>query len=335
MRLTAFVLSLVLMATGSAALAQDRTYVPERRLVLTEGVDFYGSDLQSIFDTTIEACEAACLANSACTAMTFNSKANSCFLKSDVSSQDPYAGAFSGWVRPAADGAAAIAAARAGELSFLQSSDFDAALAQAQGLARQHITGDWSAEDLLATAADALANADYLGAARAQGAALNLTDAADQWAGYADMLLSAAQADQNQSGDLSWRALSASVNAYLRADNPNLQATILPTLARALEATGRGRDMIPALKLAQSLAPRDDTAAMLDDAVGNMGSISANIRSRPIWPPRGSARRSTVRWSRPASITRISCRCRTRTLRSKPLTTGFVSAGSSMASAIR
>lgn len=287
MRLTAFVLSLVLMATGSAALAQDRTYVPERRLVLTEGVDFYGSDLQSIFDTTIEACEAACLANSACTAMTFNSKANSCFLKSDVSSQDPYAGAFSGWVRPAADGAAAIAAARAGELSFLQSSDFDAALAQAQGLARQHITGDWSAEDLLATAADALANADYLGAARAQGAALNLTDAADQWAGYADMLLSAAQADQNQSGDLSWRALSASVNAYLRADNPNLQATILPTLARALEATGRGRDMIPALKLAQSLAPRDDTAAMLDDAVGKYGfNISEHTVEADLAAPR-------------------------------------------------
>ncbi len=271
MRLSGCLISLMLAFTPSVALAQDRGYVPERRLVLTEGMDFYGSDLQSIFDTTIDACEAACLANTACTAMTFNSTANSCFLKSDVSSQEPYAGAYSGWIMSANEGAAAVAAARATELSFLQPSDFDAALAQAQGLAREHVTGGWAAEDLLASASDSFASGDYLGASRAQGAAINLTDAADQWAGYADMLLAAGQADPNQGADLSWRALSASVNAYLRADNVNLQATILPTLARALEAAGRGRDMIPALKLAQDLAPRANTAAMLESAVGKYG----------------------------------------------------------------
>ena len=37
-------------------LAQDLTYVPERRLVLTENTDFYGSDLKSIFDTTLDRC---------------------------------------------------------------------------------------------------------------------------------------------------------------------------------------------------------------------------------------------------------------------------------------
>ena len=136
MRLSGCLVSLVLAFASSAALAQDRSLVPERRLVLTEGMDFYGSDLQSIFDTTIEACEAACLANSACTALTFNSKANSCFLKSDVSSQEPYAGAYSGWVKETEEGAAGIASSRAGEIAFLQPSDFDAALAQAQGLAR-------------------------------------------------------------------------------------------------------------------------------------------------------------------------------------------------------
>ena len=35
--------------------AQDRTYVPERRAVLVQDVDFYGSDLSSVFDTTREA----------------------------------------------------------------------------------------------------------------------------------------------------------------------------------------------------------------------------------------------------------------------------------------
>ena len=109
-----------------------------------------------------------------------------------MSDQTPYEGAYSGWVRTANEGAAETALARAGELAFLSQIDFDQALQQARTLANDHITGDWSAEDLLATATDANAQGDYLGASRAQGAALNMTDAADQWVTYADMLLSAA-----------------------------------------------------------------------------------------------------------------------------------------------
>ena len=68
-----------------------------------------------------------------------------------------------------------------------------------------------------------------------------------------------------------WRALSASVNAYMRADGPALQATALYTMAQALEGVERGRDMIPALRLAQDLAPRDEAEALLEDAIGKYG----------------------------------------------------------------
>ena len=81
--------------------------------------------------------------------MTFNSRANSCFLKSDVSEQQPYQGAYSGFVR-ATDSKVLNTAVDAGTWNCPSCSagDFDAALTQARGLANEHITGDWNEEDL-------------------------------------------------------------------------------------------------------------------------------------------------------------------------------------------
>ncbi len=48
------------------------TPLPERRITVEAGVDFYGSDLRSIYGTTLPICRDACLAEGACTAFTFN-----------------------------------------------------------------------------------------------------------------------------------------------------------------------------------------------------------------------------------------------------------------------
>ncbi len=274
------ILAFGLAATGLVAgplSAQDRGYIPAKRVVLTENTDFAGTDLQQIFDTTLEGCEQACLANDACTAFTFNSRAGSCFPKSGVSAQNAYSGAFSGRVRGADPSAAPRAATRAAELAFLSGIDFDQALAQATGLANEHITGDGSAEDLLRYAADARASGDPLTASQFQGAALNLTDAADQWFEYGQLLLDIQTQDTSLKQTYSQRALSAAINGYLRADAAPMRTTALVLMARAFEANGRGPAMIPALRLAQSLQPRDDSAALLDDAIGKYGfNISEN-----------------------------------------------------------
>ncbi|MFN0115047.1 MAG: alpha-2-macroglobulin family protein [Paracoccaceae bacterium] len=253
------------------AAAQDRTYVPDRRIVLTQDLDFPGADLTQIFDTTLDACEQACLADRRCTAFTFNSRSNSCFPKSSVSGQDPYLGAFSGWVRNTATDVTAAAARRAADLSFLSDADFDAALTQARGLANEHITGDGTAEDLLAAAVTARSDGDLLTASRFQGAALNLTDAADQWVEYAQLLLDIPDPSADVRLGYAGRAISATVNAYLRTDAPAIRASALAVMGRALDGSGRGATIIPALRLAQSFQPRDDTAAALDDAIGKYG----------------------------------------------------------------
>lgn len=253
------------------ARAQDRAYVPERRAVLVADLDFYGSDLRAIFDVGFEACEAACLADTACKAFTYNRRSGSCFPKSAVSDQQPYQGALSGWIRGTDPAVLAAAGTRAAELSFLRTEDFDAALAQAKGLGLQHLTGSRTEEELLAAAREAEAAGDPIGVAEYAGAALNLSDAPDQWADYAAALLAIRFDKAEERRTLAGRAVSAAVNAYLRAGSPALRTTALATLAQAFERLERGRDMIPTLRLAQSLQPRDDAAAALEDAIGKYG----------------------------------------------------------------
>lgn len=263
--------ALVVALSLGPATAQEREYLPERRAAMIEGVDFPGADLTPLFDIGFDACEATCLADDACQAFTYNRRASACFPKSAAGVPQPYQGAVSGRVR--ATDAAAIAAApqRADELSFLRSGDFDAALAQARGIGAEHLAGEASEADLLVAAAAARASGDWQGAMRLTGAAVALSDDAGLWLDYAAALLDVPANDASSRQRFAERAATAAINGYLRADGAGLRTNALVTLARAFGIVGRGRDTIPALRLAQSLQPRDDTAAMLDDAIGKYG----------------------------------------------------------------
>ena len=258
----AFISALTLPAFG-----QDAPLVPDRRMVLSEGVDLVGTDIRQIFDSSLETCEAACLADPACQAMTFNARNNSCFPKSAITGQSAYQGALSGFVRQAAPGSASRAATRAADLGFLDPADLGGAFDQAAGLARTHMTGEWSESELLAAMAKARAAGDAAGAARLQGAALNLSDAADQWVEYARLTL----ASRNGGQGAARNAVLAAINGYLRAPAKPAQAEALLILSQALERADRGRDTVPALRLAQALSPRDDIAARLDEMIGKYG----------------------------------------------------------------
>ena len=257
-----------LLLAGKAP-AQD--LIPERRAVLIDNVDFPGGDLSALYDVGFDACQAACLSDRACTAFTYNRRASACFPKSGAGEATPYAGAISGRVLEAAFPAADRARQRASELDFLSPDDLQAAYDQARGLAADHVTGAASAGEWLSLADAARRAGNTKAAANRLGAALNLTDAADQWTDYADLQLDLRDFAGDKTRQNPRKSASAAINAYLRSDNPGLRVTSLATLARAMEKMNRGRDMIPALRLAQSIQPRDDTAAMLDDAIGKYG----------------------------------------------------------------
>jgi uncharacterized protein YfaS (alpha-2-macroglobulin family) len=250
-------------------LAQD--LIPERRVVVTQDQDLPGGDVASIFDTTIDACERACLTNARCTAYVYNSRNGSCFVKNNPGPGSFFQGAMSAFVIEGDAATRAAARDRRTELTFIPDWDVQAAHDQAAGLGRQHWTGPWTAEEHLAEAAASEGRGDWAGAAAFTGAALNLTDDAATWGEFARRQLEAGKADANQQWFFFGQALGSSINGYLRAPNPALRHTILLTMADVLERSGRGRDTVQALRLAQSLQERTDTAALLDDAIGKYG----------------------------------------------------------------
>ncbi|WP_128514395.1 alpha-2-macroglobulin family protein [Tabrizicola thermarum] len=256
---------------GSFGMAQAQDLIPERRFVVTQDQDLPGGDIASVFDTTIEACERACLTNARCDAYVFNTRNGSCFVKKDPGAGTFFAGAYSATVIQTDKAVLAAARARRGELGFLADWDIQPAFEQAQGLGRQHTTGQWSAEEHLAAAAEAEARGSWAEAAAFTGAALNLTDDAATWGEFARRQLEASKADANQFGYFLNQAFLSSINAYLRAESPALRHSILVVMGEVLERNGRGRDTVQALRLAQSLQPRTDTAALLDDAIGKYG----------------------------------------------------------------
>lgn len=253
------------------ALAQDDPLVPPKRTVLMQDMDLPGGDIAQIFGTTLEACEKACTTNSLCTAFTFNSRNGSCFPKAGAGAPVPYQGGISGQILSAGQGVEDRARTLRADLVFLSDDDIGSARAQAQGLGRAHLTNQFSAAEHLSAAAQAEGRGDFDAAMRFTGAALNLTDSGADWAEYARLLLLAANRDSNNSRAFQQSAIWASVNAYLRSGPAAARHNILVTMGMALEATGRGSDTVGALRLAQALQPRDDTAAILDDAIGKYG----------------------------------------------------------------
>ena len=251
--------------------AQDRSLVPEKRAVLAQDTDLPGGDIAQLLDTTLGACERACLSNPQCTAFTFNSRNGSCFPKADPGAGGYYQGAFSAQILRAAPGFATRADTRRDEVQFITDQDARSALTQAETLGLTHMANGFTAESHSDAATQAEAAADLSSAIVFAGAALSLRDTPEAWLEYARLSLRAGSRAGNGQRTLREQGFHAAVNAYLRADAAPLRHSILVTMAEALETLGRGREMVGALRLAQSLQPRDDTAAALDTAIGKYG----------------------------------------------------------------
>ena len=131
-------LAIALFSFATAAFADSP--VPEKRLSLVRDVDLPGGDIQSIFDTTLRACETACLSLDNCVAFTFNTRSNSCFPKASVGEEATYEGAFSGYVLRTDSGVLANAEAREADLrEFLREADISAARRMALDLTNKHV----------------------------------------------------------------------------------------------------------------------------------------------------------------------------------------------------
>lgn len=259
---------LALFWTGTAMAQQ---IVPDDRYVLTEDMDFYGADRSALFDTTFDACQRACSADDACVAFTFNSRSNACFPKSAITDRQPYNGAVSAVRLRASAEDQQQASARAATLGLAEE-DATAARTLARAIGARYPANGQSVKDFLNAARAAWDRGDRAAALSWTGAALAQNDAPDLWTRYAYVALRLGDDTPNRLRNAARRdAVPAALNGYVRATSPAAQASALQGLAEALEATGRGRDSVTALRLAQSLQPRDDIADALEKAVAKYG----------------------------------------------------------------
>ncbi|MEY8842278.1 alpha-2-macroglobulin family protein, partial [Cribrihabitans sp. XS_ASV171] len=259
-------ISLVFTVAGSL---QAQQAAPDFRYLATRDVDFYGSDLEALFETTLEACTRACAVNARCTAFTFNTRSRACFPKSGVSDQTPYVGALSARKIATPEAVRQGARVRADRLSFLREGELSNAADMARDIGLRYPAGGLDLQSVLDAARSA---SDPMAGLRWTGAAISLADRADLWSDYARRLLDLSREKRSdERRDLLDRAVPAALNGYLRADTVAAQVNALDILAQALEQADRGRDSVPALRLAAELQPREDILAALDRAIAQYG----------------------------------------------------------------
>nr|WP_317056573.1 alpha-2-macroglobulin family protein [Roseovarius sp. W115]MDV2930196.1 alpha-2-macroglobulin family protein [Roseovarius sp. W115] len=272
-----FACLLLIAFTATSVSAQSP--VPEKRQVVTQDTDFFGSDLEPLFDTTVEACRNACFANQSCKAYTFNARANSCFPKSALTETQAYEGAVSAEILLTDTRVLNQAQARANDLSFLSQNDLQRARQLALDIGARHPGGQRDTPTMVQAAQDRVAQKDYLNAMRWMGAAVARSDLSDQWVEYARLSRSIETQNANDKRRYAQQALEASTNAYLRGLRDAERANALLQMADALEALGRGRNMVPALRLAEAIQPREDVVTALEAAIAKYGFRIVQHRS--------------------------------------------------------
>ncbi|WP_092464560.1 alpha-2-macroglobulin family protein [Donghicola eburneus] len=261
--------------------------LPERRLNVARNVDYYGGDLQAVFDTDFDSCQRACLSNPQCIALTFNTRTGSCFPKTGVTQESPYDGALSAKVivTPAATLIAAETA-RA-DLAFLDETMLNRATELALDIGVRYAPGNFTVEDYTRSAAQREQNGEIAVAMSFIGSAIALTDRAGLWTEYARLTLIAAEKERSRGASLRSDALSAAINGYLYASDAGTRASALYQMALALEGMYEGRRMIPALRLAQDAQPRDEAADLLEHAINRYGfRITGNTVESDLAEPR-------------------------------------------------
>ncbi|ARJ69297.1 alpha-2-macroglobulin family protein [Paracoccus contaminans] len=240
-----------LILSGAAALAQgaEDGVIPARRIVLDADTDLPGGDLAQVFNTTASACAALCLGNSDCTALTYNTKARSCFPKgSGAGEAQAFMGALSGHVlTPAPEAAGAEAGRLAAAAGWLTPADRRTAREQAESLGTLYPGTGEDVQALRDRAAEAGASGDAEAVMRWTGAAAALSDAPADWLSLAQALASAADADNGTEAQRR-AAMAAAVNAYARDPGPAGEALMM--WAAQAEKQGRGSAGLKALRQA-------------------------------------------------------------------------------------
>lgn len=259
------------------ALGMASAPAAEPNITLLPDTDLPGFDYAIVKDSSLDACSAACAEDQLCLAFTFNQKSNWCFLKGDIGEATQFKSAVSGTLDRTAT-MATTAVVRQAELPFPAQDLIDRARRFANELPLTDAPPPkTSYADLVADGDAASAAENPAGAmiAYRQALAINPNDPA-LWQALAIAALTRAEAvagasEGDNSAELGRTAVSAALNAFLRATSVDDRAYGLRALANGLEYASMWREAIATYRLSLALVPDADVAAHLDEIVAQHG----------------------------------------------------------------
>nr|MBA3446668.1 hypothetical protein [Pseudaminobacter sp.] len=255
----------VLFALLAPALSADT-----KSVVTTADKDYFGFDLRSEQNVSLDQCKSTCLGDRACRAFTYNTKAKWCFLKSDFATLKPFNGAVAGKV-VSVDGDPDIGAPP--ELTFVpasmieEASRFRASLASGaaatgeEGLAALSEAGDY-----------AMLTADPRTAMGKFTAAVAISpDEGARWASLARAILAATAANSDETAAFQRDAAAAALNGYQLSRTAASRADALAALAVALDRREQFRPSLQAYEASLALVDQASVRAEFEDLKARKG----------------------------------------------------------------
>ncbi|MDE1992520.1 MAG: alpha-2-macroglobulin family protein [Rhizobiaceae bacterium] len=246
---------LATFATLMPAAAADA----KRQVVTTQDGDYFGFDLRTEQNVTLDQCATSCVGDKSCKAFTYNPKVRWCFLKSDFNQLNSFPGAVAGKIVQAAASEPDIGAAPA--LPFL-SDEFVAAARTAKG---KLTLGDdlkgQGVDSLIALGRIELTSGNVNNALNAFQGALSLKpDNGDLWVEMAR----AANTVQKDTG-VATQAAYAALNGYQLSHTTRSRADALSVLATALQNSQSYRPALSAYKASLALVASPTIQAAYED----------------------------------------------------------------------
>ena len=254
----------VLSASSLAVSAETR------RVELTENSDYFGFDLRTEKNLTLDQCKSTCLGDNACRAFTYNPKVKWCFLKSDFNKINSVPGSIAGKIVSDKKAAAAADIGAPTPLTFVS----DNLIAEARKLQKEIAASDTTEglATLITQAKEALNNGDPRTARDLFRAALiSHPEESAIWSAFVRATLATEPANSEEQSKFNSDATSAAYLAYQASRTKPERATALALLAQALEKRDLARPALQAYEASLALSNNATLQAAYEDLKARKG----------------------------------------------------------------